>query len=244
MAIIDAHAEIGTSHIWGIPFTEANIARSMQKYGVDYSIVSSTVANSVDFRKGNAQIASATQANAGLKGCIVVNLNYPELSYKEMHSYLNYDNFSGILLSSGKVGKHVSLAEAEEILNGYRRFVKPVFLKVTNADAVLAANDIAREFTGMKFILLGMGGDDWRIATVVAEKTLNLVLDISGSFSPDKIKFAVERVGSHRMVYGSGLPYTDPSCVIAMVQDADITDGDKRNIFENCARRLFGLRKQ
>ncbi len=244
MAIIDVHAEIGTSHIWGIPFTDANIARSMQKYGVDFSVVSSTVANSVDFHKGNSQIAGFTKTNPALKGCIVVNLNYPELSYKEMHSYLNYDNFSGILLSSGTVGKHVNLAEAEEILNGYRRFVKPVFIKVTDADAVLAANEIAREFTGMKFVLLGMGGNDWRIATVVAEKTLNLVLDVSGSFSPDKIKFAVERIGSHRMVYGSGLPYTDPACIIAMVQDADITDGDKRNIFENCARRMFGLRKQ
>ncbi len=91
----------------------------------------------------------------------------------------------------------------------------------------------------MKFVLLAMGGDDWRMATVVAERTLNLVLEVSGSFSPDKIRFAVERIGSHRMVYGSGLPYVDPSVVIGLVEDADISDADKRNIFENSARRLF-----
>jgi len=85
-----------------------------------------------------------------------------------------------------------------------------------------------------------MGGDEWRMASVLAEKTLNLVLEVSGSFSPDKIKFAVERIGSHRMVYGSGLPYVDPSAIIGLVQDADVSDADRRNIFENTARRLLG----
>lgn len=243
MAIIDVHAEIGTTPLWGVPFTDANMVRSMQKYGVERSIVSSTIGNSCDFNRGNAQIARITQANKAITGCVVVNINYPELSQKDMRSYLGDDGFSCILLTSGVRGRHVTLAEGEELLNAYRRFVKPVYLHSFNQASLLAANEIAKAFPIMKFVLLSMGGDDWRMATVLAERTLNLVLEVSGSFSPDKIKFAAERIGSHRMVYGSGLPYVDPSATIGLIEDAEISDADKRNIFENSARRLFGWQR-
>lgn len=240
MAIIDVHAEIGTTPLWGVPFTDANLARSMQKYGVERSVISSTIGNSCDFQRGNSQVFRVAQANKSMLGCVVVNINYNELSQKEMHAYLNDNSSAAILLTSGMRGRHVTLAEAEELLNAYRRFIKPVYLHTFNKESLIAANEIAKAFTNMKFVLLSMGGDDWRMAAVLAERTLNLVLEVSGSFSPDKIKFAVERIGSHRMVYGSGLPYVDPSSIIGLVEDADISDADKRNIFESSARRLFG----
>jgi len=99
---------------------------------------------------------------------------------------------------------------------------------------------MAKAFPIMKFVLIGMAGEDWRMATVLAERTLNLVLEVSGSSSPDKIAFAVEHIGSHRMVYGSGLPYVDPAAVLGMVEDAEISDLDKRNILSGSARRVFG----
>jgi len=240
LAIIDVHAEIGNTPLWGVPFTEANLARSMQKYGAAMSVVSSTVGNSCDFRLGNMQIAKVVQANKALRGCVVANINYPEQSQEDMHRYLSSDSFAGLLLTSGVRGRHVTLAEAEEILNAHRRFVKPVFIHTWDSVSLIAANEMAKAFPIMKFVLLGMGGEDWRMATMLADRTLNLVLEISGSFSPDKIKFAVEHIGSHRLVYGSGLPYVDPSAVIGLVEDADISDADKRNIFEGSARRLFG----
>lgn len=240
MAITDIHAEIGTTPLWGIPFTDANLQRSMQKYGVDKSIISSTIGNSCDFRRGNAQVAKIAQASPALLGCMVANINYPEQSQKDMHAYLSTDSFAALLVISGVRGQHVTLAESEEILNAHRRFIKPVYLHTPNQAAALAANEIAKAFPIMKFVLLQMGGEDWRMATVLAERTLNLVLEVSGSSSPDKIQFAVEHIGSHRMVYGSGLPYVDPSATIGLVQDAEITDADKRNILSGSARRVFG----
>ena len=244
MATIDVQAEVGSTPIWGVPFSDQNLLRSMQKSGVEKSIILSTVGDSVDFQRGNAQVAKIAETNSALAACLVVNFNYPELSQKEMQKYMGQAFFAGILLSSGNRERYVVLQEAEDMLNAYRRFIKPVFIRTTDKDSILAANEIAKAFPVMKFILLGMGGEDWRIATVVAEKTLNLVLEVSGSFSPEKVKFASERVGSHRMVFGSGLPYVDTSEVKALVEDADITDVDKRNIMENTARKLFGWRRQ
>lgn len=242
MAIIDVHSNVGTTPLWGIPFTDVNLARSMQKYGVTKSIVSSTLGKSCDFQRGNAQVGRVVQANQSMIGCIVVNINYPEQSQRDMHSYLARESFAGMQLTSGVSGKYVTLEEGEELLNAHRRFAKPVFLQTFDRDSLHAANEMAKAFPIMKFVLLSMGMDEWRLATVLAERTLNLVLEVSGSFSPDKIKFAVEHIGSHRMVYGSGLPYYDPAAVIGLVQDADISDADKRNIFEGSAKRIFGWR--
>jgi len=239
VAIIDVHAEIGTTPLWGVPFTEANLARSMQKYGVVKSIVSPTIGSYCDFRRGNAHIAKVVKSNPALLGCVVVNINYPEQSLEDMHAHLADDSIVGIMLTSGVKGRHATLADAEDILNSHRRFVKPVFVRTWDTDSLLAANEMAKAFSVMKFVLLSMGGEDWRVAVVLAERTLNLVLEVSGSFSPDKIKFGVEHIGSHRMVYGSGLPYTDPSAVIGLIEDADISDADKRNIFENSAKKLL-----
>ena len=243
MAKTDVHAEIGTTPLWGVPFTDAHLARSMKKYEVERCVISSTIGGSCDFARGNAHVTEIVSGSQSLVGCVVVNINYPEQSQKEMHAYLGDDKFAAMLLTSGVRGKHVTPAEAQEILNAHRRFAKPVYVHTFDSPSLLAADEMAREFSGMKFVLLSMGGDEWRMATVLAERTLNLVLEVSGSFSPDKIKFAAEHIGSHRIVYGSGLPYTDPSAVIGLVEDADISDSDKRNIFELSARRLFKWRQ-
>ncbi len=88
MAIIDVHAEVGTTQLWGIPFTDVNLARSMLKYGVERSVVSSTIGNSCDFQRGNAQVAKVTQANKSMLGCVVVNFNYPEaLADRDAHLF-------------------------------------------------------------------------------------------------------------------------------------------------------------
>ncbi len=239
MSIIDLNADIGTTPLWGVPFSEANLKRVMQKYSVDYSLISSTIGCSCDFTRGNQQVASIVKNSPELFGCAIVNIHYPEQSHKELHKYLMDENFAGIIITSGDPSRYITLEEADDILNSYRRFTKPVFLEVKDKYAALAANEIAKAFPIMKFILLGMGGRDWRMTTMLAEKTLNLVLEVSGSFSPDKIAFAVEHIGAHRMVYGSGLPYVDPASVKGLVEDAEISDSDKRLIFSGSAKRIF-----
>ena len=89
MAIIDVHAEIGTTPLWGCSIYRC---QSRKKYAkntnVERAIVASTIGNSVDFRRGNAQIARITQAANNMSGCLVVNYNYPEPSFSDMRTYL------------------------------------------------------------------------------------------------------------------------------------------------------------
>lgn len=240
MAIIDVRVQIGTIPIWGTPFTEGHLVRMMEKYGVVRSIVSSTIGNTCDFVKGNAQIKEVA-GKGPILGCVVVNTQYPEQAIENMRKYLPLDGFVALLIRSGETGRMVPAEECDGILNAHRRFIKPVMIQASDRDSVLQADQMARAFPGIKFVLLSMGGDAWRTAVDVASKTLNIVLDVSGSLSPDKITSAAETIGAHRMVYGSNMPFVDPSVMIGMVEDARISDADKKMIFEGSARKIFGI---
>jgi len=211
----------------------------MDRYGIERCIVSSTIANTCDPVRGNAELREVA-GKGRIHGCVVVNTQYPARSVEDMRRYLSSDAFVALLIRPGAPGGAVTLDECADILNSHRRFGKPVLVEAADRESVLAADEIARAFGGIKFVLLSMGGDAWRTAVAAADKTLNLVLEVSGSLSTDKIKLAAEIVGAHRMVYGSNLPVADPAVTVGLVEDADIPDADKKMIFEGAAKRLFG----
>ncbi|MBP5737881.1 MAG: hypothetical protein J6X38_02180, partial [Abditibacteriota bacterium] len=139
MAIIDVHSEIGSTPLWGVAYTDKHLQAKMQQYGVEYSLVSSTVGNSCDFVRGNMQLSRLIAGQKNLRGCYIVNPNYTEQSQKEFRTYMTADNAAAIVLTSGRKNINVTIAEVEELLNAYRRFLKPVFLYVPNKAAALAA---------------------------------------------------------------------------------------------------------
>lgn len=227
--------------IWGTPFSENHLARMMERYGIERGIVSSTIGNTCDFVRGNQQVQQVA-GKGPLLGAVVVNTQYPPQAIEDMRKYLTSPGFAALIIRSGETGRLVPAEECQDILNAHRRFLKPVMIQASDRDSVLQFDEVAKAFPGIKFVMLSMGGDAWRTAIDVAAKTLNIVLEISGSLNPDKISTAVEAIGAHRMVYGSNLPFADPSVTIGLVGDADISDADKKMIFEGSARRLLGAK--
>jgi hypothetical protein len=215
----------------------------MERYGIERCIVSATTANSCDFIRGNAQIKEIA-GKGRIFGCAVVNTQYPSESIEDMRQYMSLPSFVALMIHSGAPGRPVTLDECNDMLNAHRRFAKPVMIEAADREGVLAATEIAQKFTGIKFVLLSMGGAEWRTAVAAADKTLNLVMEISGSLSPDKISLGAATVGAHRMIYGSNLPFADPAATIGLVEDGGLSDGEKQMIFEGSAKRLFGWAPQ
>lgn len=214
----------------------------MDRYKMEACVVSATTANSCDFVRGNAQI-KAIAGKSRIYGCAVVNTQYPTESIEDMRQYLSNSAFVALAIHSGTPGRTVTLDECADILNAHRRFAKPVLIEASNREGVLAVDEIARAFTGIKFVMLSMGGAAWRSAVAAADKTLNLVLEVSGHLSPDKISLGVATIGAHRMVYGSNLPFADPAATIGLIEDGELSDIDKKMIFEGSAKRIFGWSK-
>jgi len=57
--------------------------------------------------------------------------------------------------------------------------------------------------------------------------------------------YAIERFiadfGIERVLYGSGLPLQYPGCGLAKIEGAEISEGEKEQIFSQNAMNLFGL---
>jgi predicted TIM-barrel fold metal-dependent hydrolase len=57
----------------------------------------------------------------------------------------------------------------------------------------------------------------------------------------DRIKEAVETVGDDRILYGSDMTLLNPSITVGMVEEADISQSSKENIFHGNAERILRL---
>ncbi len=83
----------------------------------------------------------------------------------------------------------------------------------------------------MRFLLLGMGGDDWRMAVAAAHRHLNIFLELSGSLDTDKVSAASAALTPRKLLYGSGAPRRDPAQAQALVSSADgLTNSDRNRI--------------
>ena len=242
MKIIDVNAQIGTLPILGRQFSIDNLLHSMQKHEVMEAIISSTIGNNIDFVYGNKVISDVINKygnDAKLFGCVTVNCDYLEESQSEMRKYFYEDRFIALRLTAGERRKMVTLIEAEPILNSHRRFGFPVFVHAINKEEVIEIEKMAKKFDGMRFIILSMGEDAWKSAVTVADRTTNIFLEISGCTNITKIIYAIEKLGSRRLLYGSALPYVDGSVFKSLVENSDLEAYQKSDIYYNSAKKLF-----
>ena len=106
----------------------------------------------------------------------------------------------------------------------------------------LLLGPIARQYPQAK-ILLGHSGVTWRgyeQAFEVVRNTANTYLDITGSQSHRTIlERAVAQYGSHRVLFGSDMPYLEAAISLGRVLSARISDVDRENILRKNFLRLI-----
>jgi uncharacterized protein len=225
----------------GKPFGKDGLSAVMGKYNTEIGVLVPGLAVECDFVRGGEELYEMIKDDDRLYGYLVVNPHYPDESVELMRRLMNSPKFLGAALFTGSTSPYPNADDYDVILNAYRRFGKPVLIETVNAEAVEAAEGIAVAFPGIKFILGSMGGDDWKAAVRVAEKRLNMLLETSGSYDSEKIEEAVEKVGAHRMMFGSGLPSSDPASMLALVKGSGISEDSMAKILGQTARRLFEL---
>src|SRR5688500_12858150 len=129
-------------------------------------------------------------------------------------------------------------------MNAYRRFGKPLFLFTPNADCVHAALELAKAYNSYRVVFLGMGGEDWRVAIAAAKSGTNILLEASGSLDRAKQAAAVETLGVHRILFGSGSPHLDAAAALGMLEDSGMNEDYRRRILSMNALRLFAMDRE
>lgn len=239
MALIDSYAVLGSGAPCETEFGKAELLKRMEELGITHSIVVSSLAISSDFERGNAWLDEQIQGESKLLGYAVANVNHPAQAVENMRHYLTRRQFAGLLLVQGDPQTPVNMADAEEVLNAYRRYAKPLLISAPNRECVYAAVEIAEHFDLIKVVLIGMGGRDWRSAIAAAKSHLNICLSTTGEISPDKVREGFHAVNGNRIVFGSNTPTVDPAVVMGMVAEAALGQRDLAKLLGGNAESIF-----
>lgn len=240
MPLIDTYAVLGCGAPCEGAFGRDQLLKRMDDLGITHAIVTSSLALASDCDAGNAWLAEQINGERRLLAYAVVNTNHPPQAIETMRKYMAKRQFVGLILIEGDAHTPVSSADAEEILNAYRRFGKPLLLMTPNRQCVYAATEIAKTFELIKVVLVGMGGKDWRSAIAAATAHLNIYLQTTGEISPDKIREGWPTVKGHRMIFGSGVPAVDPAVMMGVIDEAGLSSQDKEQILSGNSERTFG----
>jgi len=241
MPFFDCHTYLTVASFSSSMRTREQVLDTMQRFDLDAVALISGLGATCDFSNGNRLLREALDDEQGLFGYVTLNVAYPDESLQEQRMYMSKREFVGGVLV-GEPGRPVTLVHAREIVNAQRRYGKPILLYAGDTAAVHAAREIAEEFTQIRFILLSMGGDDWRAAVETAKKCLNVNLEMSGNLDADKITVAANAISARRILFGSGLPNGDPSLYRGLLQDSEIlTTSDRNRISFDNALALFQI---
>lgn len=241
MSVLDVHCYLGGSVLPGVGSDGPSVMAALRTRDISHAVAISSHALAVDVCAGNRLLRAAVERTDGLYGCLAASINRPEESVASLRELASGSRMVGAVLVGRTPGDPISRVHADTVLNAYRRYGKPLFLMTPNAAAADAALEIARAYTMLKVVLLGMGGEDWRIAIEVAAAATNVFLETSGSPDTSKIPAAVAELGCHRIVFGSGFPHVDPVVALSSLSAADLGEDAYRRIAAQNAHRLLDL---
>lgn len=241
MITFDVHTTLEGFVIPGYNQSASQMKQQMQARSIDQFAVMSSRAIDADPLSGNRILSAMIEQEQGVYGILVAHLNRVDASLQAMRELLSRRRFIGVALVQSDMSQPLHPLVADEVLNGVRRFQKPIFLHTPNADCVEVALELSKTYNMHKFVFLGMGGHDWRTAIAAAHQSVNIYLEVSGSLDRAKIPAAIEGIGSHRILFGSGMPILDPTAILGLIDDSGLSSIDQKRILHDNAAKLFQL---
>jgi predicted TIM-barrel fold metal-dependent hydrolase len=244
MPLFDIHTYLTADPMATSLQTQQDVLGAMDRYQIDAVALISGMAAACDFVAGNSLLRDVVGSEQGIFGWVTLNTDHPDQSLEEQRLYLTRREFVGAALFP-RANAPVTLEDSRELVNAHRRYTKPLLIHTPDVASVHAARRIAEEFTQMKIILLTMGGEDWHAGVEAAKACLNVYLEISGSLDADKVAYAATAVSSRKLLFGSGLPFADPSLYMGLVEEASVLSGsDRRRIYIDNALTLFNIQAE
>ena len=249
--IVDCHAHLGpwyNFHIPGDPWEEGILA-AMDTCGIDQVILSPMVAIGPDAVLGNEFAREAAGRFPGrVYAYCTVNPNYPEEEMLgELERCFENSAFRAIKIHPAT---HDYAADGPNYRLAWdfaNQHHLPVLVHTWGGDpkcGPLLFENLGREYPNAR-ILLGHCGasiQGIRESLQVAERTENLILDLTKSFMHQGLlEEMVRAVGPDRVLFGTDIPFIDCRPQIGYVASGKISDAAKERIFGLNAVELFGL---
>jgi len=241
MPVIDCYGQLGPQTYLTSATDVTSLETMMTRFGVDTAIVVAKEAVKGSMKHGNQWLYEQISDKPNLRGyCVVDPIRFDD-SQEEMRRHLVKECFVGAVLHDGYSARPLNSVSMIELVKSLLRYDAPLLIDI--GDDVRRINDlqeVALMYPTQRFIILHMGRENWPMAILLAAKSTNIYLEIGGIVADSgKLSEAVNILGPHRLLFGSGMPYVNPSYTLGVVADSNITNMDKEKILFRNAKKIF-----
>lgn len=246
--VIDSHNHLGKWNAFYVPKggTIELMLRRMSLLGIEKVCITAHSSMGPDYRYGNDMVYDAiTRYPDKVIGYVTVNPNYPEDMENELARCFAKKGFRAIKFHPychGQAPDYKNYAPAYE--EAARRDC-PILIHAWGQSDVAAVDRAAASFPQTKIIMAHTGGDQKAMETAldVINRHDNVYGDLALSTPlQGNVEWLVREVGSKKILFGTDMPFFDPSPCLARVAMADITLEEKKDIFAGNIVRLMHLR--
>ena len=243
--VIDTHAHFGP--VQGIYFpnvTAEAMIRTMDRCGVTKLVFSSHAALT-DPRRGNPLSREVCgKYPERLHAYCGVNPNYPDMVEEGIRAFPDCDEFIGFKFLSSYHQYPLTGDNCTPVFE-YADANKCVILAHTwGGNAYCGpkhAEEVVRKYPDLKLLMGHSCSGDWDDACRIARDYPNAYLELTGVYHHRGVlEKMCEVAGSHKITFGTDLPWFDPHYGIGCVLFSHITDDDVHNILHRNAERIFG----
>lgn len=241
--IIDVHAH------WGPWFFTMDVAgatlATMDRYGIDRAVVSSTEAVIYDAPAGNRALATALDGREDglerLSGYVTVNPRRLREAERDLREYLPTGRFVGVKIHTDYTGSPATSPQLRDALELVASAGCPALVH-TWGTSVLELAQVCLDTPGLRVIAGHMGADGFRYAIEAARACDRLYLEPCWSHAPaGRIAEVAANVDARQLLFGTDATLIDPSSAFGAVAAAKLTGETAERVAWRNAAELFGL---
>ncbi|NOZ20554.1 MAG: amidohydrolase family protein [Planctomycetes bacterium] len=243
--VIDTHAHFGPFQ--GIYFpnvTAEDMIATMDRCGVK-KLVFSSHASLIDPRRGNPISLDTCRKYPGrLYAYWSINPNYPELIPDDLSKFPFIEEFVGFKFLPSYHQYSITDKNCQPVFE-YANANKCIVLCHTWGGNLYngpqQVEEIVGKYPDMTFLMGHSLSGAWEDAFRIAKEHPNAYLELCGIYHHGGvIEQMCGQVGSHKITFGTDLPWFDPHYGIGCVLFSHIGDEDIHNILHRNAERIFG----
>ncbi|MEV4178744.1 amidohydrolase family protein [Nonomuraea sp. NPDC049709] len=237
--IIDVHAHWGP-WFFSMDVAGANLA-TMDRFGIDLSIVSATEAVIYDARAGNRALAEWLATQDRHLGYVTINPRRPADGERDLREYLPTGKFAGVKIHTDYTGSPASSPQTREALAMVAAAGVPALVH-TWGTTVLDLAQVCLDTPGLRVIAGHMGADGFAHAIEAANACDRLYLEPCYSHAPaGRIAQVAAGVDRTRLLFGTDSTLIDPASAYGAVAAAGLDEETAELVAWRNAARLFDL---
>ena len=198
----------------------------------------------IDPEDGNPEVADVVRRYPGrFYGYRAVDPTRPDQLARELARYHNDPGFVGLKLHPSWHAYPINgpnYTPAWEFAQEHRLIVLTHSWGGSAYDRPEQVAEMAARYPGVTVLMGHAGFGAWDTAMALAREHDNLYLELTAAYRVSGIiERFVNEVGSHKVLFGTDLPWFDPHYAIGCVCFSRITDEDRHNILHRNAERLL-----